>query len=105
MRKIGMEPASHSTSTSSIRRGRPVSREYGQDAGIDAAEILVARLYRHQLDDHRHGRGVYGNYYLEARHRRAAGWANLPDDAIYPMNLADSTKCRSDGQPLHDPFP
>lgn len=40
--------------------------------------------------------GVYGNYYLKRAivAQRGLG-ANLPDDAIYPMNLADST-----GKPL-----
>ena len=40
--------------------------------------------------------GVYGNYYLKRAivAQRGLG-ANLPDDAIYPMNLGDST-----GKPL-----
>ena len=50
--------------------------------------------------------GVYGNYYLKRAMVTQIGLgANLPDDAIYPMNLADES-----GQPLngheqvHDPF-
>jgi hypothetical protein len=40
--------------------------------------------------------GVYGNYYLKRAIIAQQGLgANLPDDAIYPLNLADST-----GRPL-----
>jgi hypothetical protein len=40
--------------------------------------------------------GVYGNYYLKRAIISQAGLgANVPEDAIYPLNLADST-----GQPL-----
>ena len=40
--------------------------------------------------------GVYGNYYLKRAIVAQLGLgANLPDDAIYPMNLADET-----GKPL-----
>ena len=40
--------------------------------------------------------GVYGNYYLKRAIVSQLGLgANLPEDAIYPLNLADST-----GQPL-----
>jgi hypothetical protein len=40
--------------------------------------------------------GVYGNYYLKRAIIAKEGLgANLPEDAIYPLNLADST-----GQPL-----
>lgn len=41
--------------------------------------------------------GVYGNYYLKRAIVAQEGLgANLPEDAIYPLNLADDT-----GQPLH----
>lgn len=41
--------------------------------------------------------GVYGNYYLKRAIVAQAGLgANLPEDAIYPFNLADNT-----GQPLN----
>ena len=40
--------------------------------------------------------GVYGNYYLKRAIVAQVGlFANLPEDAIYPLNLADST-----GKPL-----
>jgi hypothetical protein len=41
--------------------------------------------------------GVYGNYYLKRAIVAQIGLgANLPEDAIYPMNLGDA-----EGQPLH----
>jgi len=41
--------------------------------------------------------GVYGNYYLKRAIVAQLGLgANLPEDAIYPLNLGDS-----DGRPLH----
>jgi hypothetical protein len=41
--------------------------------------------------------GVYGNYYLKRAIVSQVGLgANVPEDAIYPLNLADST-----GQPLN----
>ena len=50
--------------------------------------------------------GVYGNYYLKRAMVTQIGLgANLPEDAIYPLNLGDES-----GQPLsgskqvHDPF-
>ena len=40
--------------------------------------------------------GVYGNYYLKRAIVAELGLgANLPEDAIYPLNLADDT-----GKPL-----
>jgi hypothetical protein len=40
--------------------------------------------------------GVYGNYYLKRAIVTQVGLgANLPDDAIYPLNLGDET-----GKPL-----
>ena len=40
--------------------------------------------------------GVYGNYYLKRAIVTQFGLgANLPEDAIYPLNLADET-----GKPL-----
>jgi hypothetical protein len=42
--------------------------------------------------------GVYGNYYLKRAIVAQVGLgANLPEDAIYPLNLADDTGKRLDG--------
>jgi len=42
--------------------------------------------------------GVYGNYYLKRAIVAQAGLgANLPEDAIYPLNLGDETACLSTG--------
>jgi hypothetical protein len=43
--------------------------------------------------------GVYGNYYLKRAIVAQAGLgANLPEDAIYPLNLADDTGKALDGE-------
>ena len=42
--------------------------------------------------------GVYGNYYLKRAMVAQLGLgANLPEDAVYPLNIADAT-----GKPLKD---
>ncbi len=50
--------------------------------------------------------GVYGNYYLKRAIVTQLGLgANLPGDAIYPLNLADDTGKPLDGaNDLHHPF-
>ena len=49
--------------------------------------------------------GVYGNYYLKRAIIAQAGLgANLPEDAIYPLNLADDTGKPLDGGVLYSPF-
>ena len=50
--------------------------------------------------------GVYGNYYLKRAIVAQLGLgANLPEDAIYPLNLADETGKPLDGaQCLCPPF-
>ena len=47
--------------------------------------------------------GVYGNYYLKRAIVSQLGLgANLPEDAIYPINLADETgKLLDGGSDLH----
>ncbi len=50
--------------------------------------------------------GVYGNYYLKRAIIAQVGLgANLPEDAIYPLNLADDTGKPLDGcECLYSPF-
>ena len=50
--------------------------------------------------------GVYGNYYLKRAIVAQVGLgANLPEDAIYPLNLFDETGQPLDGaQRLHHPL-
>jgi hypothetical protein len=59
-------------------------------------EIADAGQGREWLVDEYRYHGVYGNYYLKrAIIAREGLGANVPEDAIYPLNLADET-----GQPL-----
>ena len=50
--------------------------------------------------------GVYGNYYLKRAIVAQLGLgANLPEDAIYPLNLGDDDRqAARRRQQLHDPF-
>jgi hypothetical protein len=41
--------------------------------------------------------GAYGNYYLKRAIVAQLGLANLPEDAIYPLNLAEESGMPLDG--------
>jgi hypothetical protein len=49
--------------------------------------------------------GVYGNYYLKRAIVSQLGLgANLPEDAIYPLNLSDSEGSTRRREQIHNPF-
>jgi hypothetical protein len=97
MKRIGIEPGK----SLDISKLDPAVRKALEDAPT-AAQILmewkvptiarVANYWSMNTDT----MGVYGNYYLKRAIVAQLGLgANLPEDAIYPLNLADET-----GKPL-----
>jgi len=97
MKKIGIEPGK----SFDINELDPVVRTALEGAPAEAQELMkwklaslarVANGWSMNTDT----MGVYGNYYLKRAIISQQGLgANLPEDAIYPLNLADDT-----GKPL-----
>jgi hypothetical protein len=97
MKRIGIEPGK-SLDTNKLD---PVVRKALEDAPAAGQQLMewkvpsiarVANGWSMNTDT----MGVYGNYYLKRAIVAQAGLgANLPEDAIYPLNLADET-----GKPL-----
>lgn len=97
MKRIGIEPGK----SFDAARADPAVRK-AMDAAPEAAQKLmawkVATLARvaNGWSMNTDTMGVYGNYYLKRAVVAQLGLgANLPEDAIYPLNLADDT-----GKPL-----
>jgi hypothetical protein len=98
MRRIGIEPGKRLNFASLD----PTARKAMEAAPAEAQKLMswkvptlarVVNFWSLNTDT----MGVYGNYYLKRAIVAQLGLgANLPEDAIYPMNLADGA-----GQPLH----
>lgn len=97
MKRIGIEPGK----SFNISTLDPVVQKALQSAPADAQQLMkwkvptiarVANFWSMNTDT----MGVYGNYYLKRAMVTQLGLgANLPDDAIYPLNLGDA-----EGKPL-----
>ena len=97
MKRIGIEPGN----SFDISRLDPAVRKAVEAAPAEAQQLMkwkvatiarVANYWSMNTDT----MGVYGNYYLKRAIVAQLGLgANLPEDAIYPLNLADET-----GKPL-----
>jgi hypothetical protein len=97
LKKIGLEPGK----SFDISNADPVIRSALTSATDDAKQLMawkiptlarVANGWSMNTDT----MGVYGNYYLKRAIVAQLGLgANLPEDAIYPVNLADES-----GKPL-----
>jgi hypothetical protein len=98
MRRIGIEPGK----SLDISKLDPVVQKALASAPKDAQAIMawkVATIARvvNGWSMNTDTMGVYGNYYLKRAMVSQIGLgANLPEDAIYPLNLADNT-----GKPLN----
>jgi hypothetical protein len=97
MKRIGIEPGK-SFDADSLD---PAVKQALANAQQDAQKLMTKRMSSlGRIVNHwtmnTDTMGVYGNYYLKRAiiAQRGLG-ANLPDDAIYPLNLGDST-----GKPL-----
>jgi len=98
MKKIGIEPGKHFD----IAKVEPAVRSALEDAPKEAQRLMawkVPTLARvvNGWSLNTDTMGVYGNYYLKRAIVAQLGLgANLPEDAIYPLNLADDT-----GKPIN----
>jgi len=99
MRRIGIEPGK----SFDMSKVDPVVRKAIEAAPEAAKQLMawkVATLAR--VENHwslnTDTMGVYGNYYLKRAIIAQLGLgANLPEDAIYPLNLGDETSKPLDG--------
>jgi hypothetical protein len=97
MRRIGIEPGK----SFDIERASPAVKKGLEAAPLAAQKLMewkVATLARvaNQWSMNTDTMGVYGNYYLKRAIVSQLGLgANLPEDAIYPLNLGDEA-----GRPL-----
>jgi hypothetical protein len=99
MKRIGIEPGS----SFDISKVNPVVRRALEAAPAAAQKLMawkvptiarVANYWSMNTDT----MGVYGNYYLKRAIVAEVGLgANLPEDAIYPLNLGDQTGTPLDG--------
>ncbi|PKA45289.1 DUF1254 domain-containing protein [Rhizobium sullae] len=97
MKRIGIEPGK----SFNLSKADPVVQKALSTVPRDAQALMawkvktVARV-ENGWSMNTDTMGVYGNYYLKRAMVSQLGLgANLPEDAIYPLNLADET-----GQPL-----
>jgi hypothetical protein len=99
MRRIGIEPGK----SFDFSKVDPAVRKELEDAPAVAQKLMewkvstIARVANH-WSMNTDTMGVYGNYYLKRAIVAQLGLgANLPEDAIYPLNLADETGAPLDG--------
>jgi len=97
MKRIGIEPGK----TFDIDKLDPAVKKALETVPEDAQKLMAWKLptlarVANGWSMNTDTMGVYGNYYLKrALIAREGLGANVPEDAIYPLNLADET-----GQPL-----
>jgi hypothetical protein len=97
MRQIGIEPGQ----SFDFERLDPVVKKALESAPADAQQLMAWKLTTlarvvNGWSMNTDTMGVYGNYYLKRAIVSQIGLgANLPEDAIYPLNLGDDT-----GKPL-----
>jgi hypothetical protein len=97
MKRIGIEPGK----SFDLSKADPVVKKALEDAPAAAQKLMewkvptIARI-ANNWSMNTDTMGVYGNYYLKRAMVAQLGLgANQPEDAIYPLNLADET-----GKPL-----
>ena len=99
MKRIGIEPGK----SFDMSKADPVTRRALEDAPAAGQKLMewkiptLARVANH-WSMNTDTMGVYGNYYLKRAMVAQVGLgANLPEDAIYPLNLADENGMPLDG--------
>jgi hypothetical protein len=99
MRRIGIEPGK-GFDIEKVSSAVRTALESAPSAGQKLMEWKVATLARvaNQWSMNTDTMGVYGNYYLKRAIISQVGLgANLPEDAIYPLNLGDDAAQPLDG--------
>jgi hypothetical protein len=97
LKRIGIEPGL----SFDLTKAEPTVRKALESAPADAQQLMAWKLptiarVANGWSMNTDTMGVYGNYYLKRAMIAQAGLgANLPEDAIYPINLADES-----GKPL-----
>jgi hypothetical protein len=97
LKKIGIEPGK----SFDLDKAEPAVRKGLESAPSEAQQLMASTLptlarVANGWAMNTNTMGVYGNWYLKRAIVAQAGLgANLPEDAIYPLNLADET-----GKPL-----
>jgi hypothetical protein len=99
MKRLGIEPGK----SFDLSKVGPVERKALEDAPAAAQKLMewkvatIARVANH-WSMNTDTMGAYGNYYLKRAIVAQLGLgANLPEDAIYPLNLADENGFPLDG--------
>lgn len=99
MKRIGIEP----DKSFDLSKVDPAVRKALEDAPAEAQQLMqwklptIARVANH-WSMNTDTMGVYGNYYLKRAIVAQVGLgANLPEDAIYPLNLGDESGAPLDG--------
>ncbi|WP_046862759.1 DUF1254 domain-containing protein [Microvirga massiliensis] len=99
MRRIGIEPGKSfdfGKLDGAIKRGLEPAAAEGQRLMAWKVPTLARVVNGWSMNTDT--MGVYGNYYLKRAIVAQVGLgANLPEDAVYPLNLADSTGLPLDG--------
>jgi hypothetical protein len=97
LKRIGIEPGQ----SFDLTKAEPIVRKALEIAPADAQQLMAWKLptiarVANGWSMNTDTMGVYGNYYLKRAMIAQAGLgANLPEDAVYPFNLADES-----GKPL-----
>jgi len=99
MRRIGIEPGK----SFDIDKAEPTMKKALESVPEDARRLMAWKLKTlapvvNGWSMNTDTMGVYGDYYLKRAIVTQLGLgANVPEDAIYPINLADET-----GKPLEE---
>ena len=105
MRRIGIEPGKSfdisQTRSRPCKKGSRRARRRPPTHEVEGADHSKGRQLL--VNEHRHDGRIW-ELLPEARHRSAVGLgANLPEDAIYPLNLGDAERqTPRRGEPVHD---